>query len=116
MRQDNLHEQLRLERILKSINAIESFTKDHTLQSFSKDEKSISACLYQYASIGKSIDNLNMSLLEKHGISQSIIKAFNSLAPQPLYDIEPRIIWDTTADVLPGLKKDIQKIIEIESL
>lgn len=53
MKPDKPSSKERLEHALKAIDLIESFIRPHTLKSFLKDEKTISACLYQFTIIGE---------------------------------------------------------------
>jgi uncharacterized protein with HEPN domain len=104
----------RVEHVLKAIQLIQSFSKKQTLQSFLKDEKTIYACLYQYSIIGEAIANMDYSILEKYDYPWHKVKSFRNFILHEYHAIEMRVIWDTTTEILPGLKELMQKILTDE--
>lgn len=104
----------RVEHVLNAIQSIQSFCQKHTLQSFLKDEKSISACLYQYTVIGEAMANIDNAILAKYDYPWHKVKSFRNFILHEYHAIEMRVIWNTTTEILPGLKELMQKIVTSE--
>lgn len=116
MRPDKPTSKERVEHVINAIQLIQSFSKNHTLQSFLKDEKTIYACLYQYTIIGEATANIDYTFLEKYDYPWHKVKSFRNFILHEYHTIEMRVIWDTTTEILPVLKELMQKILTNEFL
>ncbi len=99
----------RIEHALKAIDWIESFSENHTIQSFLHDEKTISACLYQYTIVGEAIAGIEQTFLQKYEYPWFKVKSFRNFILHEYHAIEMRVIWDTTTEILPELKALLKK-------
>lgn len=104
----------RIDHILKAIQSIQMYSQGHTLESFLQDDKTIDACLYQYTIIGEAIANIDSEILKKYDHPWYKVKSFRNFILHEYHAIELRIIWDTTSEILPGLKDMILKILAQE--
>ena len=114
MKRDKPTSKERVEHVLKAIDFIQSFVKSHTLRSFLEDNRTISACLYQYTIIGEATFQIEYGILEKYEYPWHKVKSFRNMILHEYHGIEMRVVWDTTTEILPGLKELMQKILEIE--
>jgi len=114
MKPDKPTSKERVEHALKAIASIQSFIRPHTLKSFLEDEKTISACLYQYSIIGEATFQVEYGILEKYEYPWHKVKSFRNFFLHEYHAIEMRVIWDTTTEILPGLKDLLLNILENE--
>ena len=114
MKNNKLFDKERLEHVLHAIRLIESFTINITLENFTDDEKTTSACLFQYAVIAEAINRLDPATLEKYNYPWHKVRSFRNFILHEYHAIEMRVIWDTTKEILPELKKHILEIINNE--
>ena len=105
---------VRIDHILKAIQSIQMYSQSHTLESFLQDDKTIDACLYQYTIIGEAIANIDSEILKKYDYPWYKVKSFRNFILHEYHSIKMRVIWDTTMEVLPGLKDMIFKILDQE--
>lgn len=101
----------RMQHAIKSIEMIQSFAKNYTLNHFLDDEKTISACLYQFAIISEATSHVDYDILEKYEYPWYKIRAFRNFILHEYHGIELRIVWETIQDVLPDLKLLLNKIL-----
>ena len=104
----------RVKHVLKAVDFIQTYSENHTLKSFLQDDKTIDACLYQYTVIGEATANIDPTILEKYDYPWHKVKSFRNFILYEYHAIEMRVIWDTTIEILPGLKELILKILTNE--
>jgi uncharacterized protein with HEPN domain len=114
MKSDKPTSKERVEHVLKAIHLIQSYSRDHTLESFLDDDKTIDACLYQYTIIGEATANIDYKILKKYDYPWFKVKSFRNLILHEYHAVELRVIWDTTTEILPGLKELMLKILDNE--
>ena len=114
MKPDKPTSKERIEHALKAVNTIQSFIQSHTLKSFLDDERTISACLYQFTIIGEATFQVEYGILEKYDYPWYKVKSFRNLILHPFQGIEMRVIWDTITELLPELKALLQKVLKDE--
>ena len=112
MKRSRLSSLNRLRHALEAIQSIEQFIHNYTLEKFLNDEKTISACLYQYSIIGEAIAGIEAEILEKHNYPWYKVKSFRNFILHEYHAIEMKVIWDTTNEELPGLKEVLEKVLE----
>ena len=101
----------RVEHILQAIDLINSFSLEHHLETFLQDDKTISACLYQFAIIGEAILHIDYDILEKYSYPWYKIKAFRNFILHEYHGIEMKTVWDTITKFLPGVKEIMERIL-----
>lgn len=114
MKPDKPTSKERVEHILTAIRMIQSFTQNHTSESFSKDDQTYYACLYQYTIIGEAVVNIDSEILAKYEYPWHRVKSFRNYILHEYHAIDKRVVWETTRVILPVLKDLMLKILEIE--
>jgi uncharacterized protein with HEPN domain len=114
MKKNKPTSQERVEHVLQAIELIHCFTQPHDLKSFLQDEKTISACLYQFAIIGEATRHIDYEILEKHTYPWYKIKAFRNFILHEYHGIEMKVVWDAAINFLPDLKEVMERILREE--
>jgi len=86
----------------------------HSLILVLPDEKTISACLYQFAIIGEATRHIDYEILEKHTYPWYKIKAFRNFILHEYHGIEMKVVWDAAINFLPDLKEVMERILREE--
>jgi uncharacterized protein with HEPN domain len=114
MKPDKPTSKERIEHAIKAIDSIQTFIKSKTLKTFLEDEKTISACLYQFSIIGEATFQVEYGILEKYKYPWHKVKSFRNFILHEYHGIEMRVVWDTITELLPGLKELLQKVLKNE--
>jgi uncharacterized protein with HEPN domain len=114
MKKNKPTSQERVEHVLKAIELINRFTHPHDLSTFLQDEKTISACLYQFAIIGEATRHIDIDILEKYTYPWYKIKAFRNFILHEYHGIEMKTIWDAAINFLPEVKEVMERILIVE--
>jgi uncharacterized protein with HEPN domain len=114
MKKNKPTSQERVEHVLQAIELILRFTQPHDLKSFLQDEKTISACLYQFAIVGEATVNIDHDILEKYSYPWYKIKAFRNFILHEYHGIEMKVVWDAAINFLPEVKEVMEKILREE--
>ncbi len=114
MKKNKPTSQERVEHVLQAIELINRFTQHHDLMTFLQDEKTISACLYQFAIIGEATRHIDNDILEKHPYPWYKIKAFRNFILHEYHGIEMKVVWDAAINFLPDVKDVMEKILREE--
>ncbi len=111
MREDR--DQLLLERIAKATLTIETYVSGQTLETFSREPKTLDAVLMQFMIIGEAANNISEALKLKHPSLpwHQIIGLRNEVA-HGYFNIKPEIIWQTIQEDLPQLKNFVEEILK----
>ena len=95
------------ERIEKYIEMIDSFT------GFKKDRKTIDAVVRNFEIIGEAANRIPLELQQKNtDINWREIIAMRNILAHEYDEVEEEVIWNTIKKDLPGLKLQIQNIID----
>lgn len=92
MKPDKNTSRERVEHTRKAIQAIENFTRSHSLETFLKDEKTISACLYQFTIIGEATFQIDNDILEKYPYAWYRIKSFRNFILHSYHAIDMKVV------------------------
>jgi len=111
MKPDKPTSRERVEHVIEAIETIQSFIKDHTEESLLKDLKTLSACLYHYTIIGEATAHIEASVLKKYSYPWQRVKAFRNHILHEYFGIERDVIWYTSKNILPQLKKLMEEIL-----
>ena len=115
MKPDKPASKERIEHILAAIELIQSFTQNHySSDSFSLDDQTYYACLYQYTIIGEAVVNIDPVILAKYEYPWRRVKSFRNYILHEYHAIDKRVVWETTRVILPGLKELMLKILKNE--
>jgi len=106
------HEKVILEKIkIYAIQAIQ-FKGDIDFENFSKDAKTIAACVLNLSQIGELVSRLDDKFLEANNqIPWRKIKGMRNRIVHDYEGIQLNIVWDVLVDFLPEL---IEKIDSLE--
>ncbi len=110
MKPDQVTSKDRVEHVLNAINLIQTFSAGYTPQSFEKDIKTNSACLYQFTIIAQASSHIESNILDRHPYPWYKIRAFRNFILHEYHGITMRVIWDTIQHVIPELKSHFEKI------
>lgn len=104
---DNIY----LERILASVEAISVYIVGYDYNRFISDKKTYDAVLMQFVNIGEMINRLSEDFHNIHGDLQwhNAIGMRNEIAHGYL-DVDPKVVWKTAKEDLPTLRKDIENL------
>jgi len=114
MKHDKPSSKQRIEHILESIRAIQTFTKGYTQDMFERDSKVYYACLYQFAVIGEAVVHIDNEILEAYNYPWYKVKSFRNFIMHEYHAIDEQVIWDTIQRVLPDFMEIIELILENE--
>jgi len=98
-----------LKHILEAIVSIESYLKDFTYESFTKDKKTIDAVVRELEIIGEASNNLTNDFKKKYPKIpfRDIIDMRNVLTHE-YFGVNTKIVWNTCEKNLPELKEVIE--------
>jgi uncharacterized protein with HEPN domain len=114
MKPDKPTSKERVKHIIEAIGQIEIYTEGHSLQSFSDDNLTYSACLYQYTIIAEATGNIDPSILKEYDYPWRKVKDFRNFILHEYEGVDARIVWDTTRKILPELKNIMETILKKE--
>ncbi|WP_350122120.1 HepT-like ribonuclease domain-containing protein [Imperialibacter sp.] len=64
--------------------------------------------------IGEATASIDSSVLEKYDYPWYKVKSFRNFILHEYHAVEMRVIWDTTTEILPGLKEMMEEILTKE--
>ena len=100
-----------IEKINKYANQTLIFVRGMTLEKFSSDEKTVSACVFNLSQIGELVGKLSEEFVDKHSeIPWRKIKGLRNRIVHDYDGIQLNIIWDVIKNFLPKLIDDIKRI------
>jgi uncharacterized protein with HEPN domain len=103
----------RLNHILDAIAKIERYLKSFDLQMFQSDELRVDAVVRNIEIIGEAITCLDRGLKAQYpNIEWGFATATRNRLIHGYFDVDAEIVWNTTQNDLPNLKKQIEEILE----
>jgi len=106
---------LYLKDIYESINSIEIFTKNMTLERFKKDDKTSSAVMRKFEIIGEAAKKIPENIQKKYNkVPWKTLSAFRDKLIHFYFGINYKIVWNTIKYNLPILKRQIKEILKSE--
>jgi len=101
-----------LEDILEAIKKIRSYTTSLSLESFSKDEKSMDAVVRNLEVIGEAIKNVPEDVrLRYPDVEWKRIAGLRDILIHEYFGIDVVIIWDIIQNKLPFLETQVEQIL-----
>lgn len=108
-------EVLYLRDIVEAADAIERFLTDESREEFFADEILQSAILQKLIVIGEAASHLSLAFRERHpDISWVDIVGFRNIAVHEYFAVSWPIVWITTNQDVPLLRKQIAEILRQE--
>ncbi|CAN5233272.1 DUF86 domain-containing protein [soil metagenome] len=103
----------RLRHILDAVAKIETYLQDFDKEKFQNDEKTSAAVTWQLAVIGEAVANLTRDFRSNNSqIAWNKISGTRNHLIHGYFSIDFDIVWETTQNDLPILKKQIEEILE----
>ncbi len=104
---------IRLKHILESIGKIDNYLLDFNEEKFGQDSLRQDAVVRQLEIIGEASKNLSVELKESNPqIEWRKMAGTRDRLAHGYFSVDIEIVWRTTQDFLPSLKKEIEKILE----
>jgi len=106
------HEKVAVGKIKKYALQITQFKEGMSFLDFSKDIKTVSACVFNLSQIGELAGKLNIEFTEKHNdIPWRKIKGLRNKIVHDYEGIKLNIVWDVLNEFLPQLINDIDTLL-----
>lgn len=103
----------RLNHILDAVAKIERYLQGFDLQKFESNDLTIDAVVRNMEVIGEAITGLDRGLKSKYTeVEWRFATAMRNRLIHGYFDIDAKIVWNTTQNDLPKLKKEVEKILE----
>ena len=103
---------LRLYHILEAIEAVDDFVAGVSKQKFDDDYEKQSAIIRQFEIIGEAASHLTPGFKKSHkNIDWSKVVGMRHKMIHDYFEVDTDIVWFTTIEDLPTLKKQIKKIL-----
>ena len=104
---------LLLNDILDAINRIESYVQGVNKETFFENLMMQDAVMHQIEIIGEASNRISDSLQDEHPELPWIqMRAIRNKIVHDYRGIELEIIWDTVSNNLPGLKTQVERLLE----
>ena len=101
--------------IVEAAEAISRFLGDMSKTEFLNDELSQAAVLQKLTVIGEAAARISQGLRSKYeGIEWRDIVGFRNIAVHQYFAVNWEIVWYTARVDAPGLKEQVEQIIELE--
>ena len=98
---------------MDAISKIERYLEGFDLDTFKNDEVKIDAVVRNIEVIGEATNCLTRDLKAKYPeVEWRFATATRNRLIHGYFDVDPEIIWGTTQNDLPRLRKEIEKIVE----
>ena len=95
---------LRVEDILGSITAIQTYTEGMTFELFAADERTVDAVLRNFGVIGEAANHLPESIqLANPSIPIDAMRAMRNFVIHEYFGVSKEILWKTLQEDLPPL-------------
>lgn len=94
-------------QILDSVRKIESYVTGFDKEKFLMDEKTQSALVMQLTLIGEIAKKISDDAKSKTNLPWKDIMGFRDRAIHNYFDIDLNVVWKTTEDDIPELKKKL---------
>jgi|SRR5687767_1314486 len=104
----------RVKHVIEAIENIEEFSGSHTYESFCSDNKTVSACLFQFSIIGEATFHVDSDILKKYTYPWHRVKSFRNFILHEYFGIDLKLVWDTMNEILPDLKTLMKQILKQE--
>lgn len=98
--------------ILESAQAIQTYVKGFTLETFSHDRKTYSAVIREFEIIGEAVGKLPDEIKQQHpNVPWLDIKDFRNILTHEYFGIDLEIVWKVIYDELPLLFDVVQDLL-----
>jgi len=107
---------LRIQDILESISAIESYVAGMTFDEFTLDRKTIDAVVRRFAVIGEAANHVPDDVsLGTPQIPWADMRAMRNFVVHEYFGVSEEILWHTITADLPGIVRPLQRLLDQET-
>jgi len=106
----NAHDEITLGKICRYASQTIEFVKGMDLPTFSKDAKTVSACVFNLSQIGELAYKLSDEFVSKSTIPWHKIRGLRNRIVHDYEGIQLNIIWDVIESYLPTLVSSINEV------
>ena len=103
---------LRIQDILESIAAVESYVVGMSFEEFVSDQRTIDAVVRRFSIIGEASNHVpeEICLANPH-IPWVDMRAMRNFVVHEYFGVSEETLWDTIHDDLPGIVKPLQRLL-----
>jgi uncharacterized protein with HEPN domain len=103
-----------LEAILEATDRILEYTSGFdSADDFNNDYRNFDATMMNFVVIGEMVDKISDDLKKDHSKIEWIkIKGFRNIVAHDYFGIDAEEVWQIIKNKIPGLKSDIQRLID----
>ncbi len=102
-----------LEDILEAILKIRRFTSGFTLETFSKDSKTLDAVVRNLEVIGEAVKKIPETVRQKYAdVEWKKISGLRDILIHEYFGIDVEIVWDVIQNKLPVLETKLQLLLK----
>lgn len=100
---------LYIDDMLRSIEKIERFVEGYDFETFTTDEKTLSACIREIEVIGEAAKQIPGEVTDAYlDIPWSLMAKMRDKMIHWYFDIDEEIVWKVIREQFPKLKRDIE--------
>jgi uncharacterized protein with HEPN domain len=102
-----------LNHIIDAANQIEKYLKGFSYRKFIKNQLRIDAVIREFEIIGEAVSKINSQFKKKHKMVEwKLAKAMRNKLIHEYFEIDLKVIWQTSKKDIPKFKKQIEKILK----
>ncbi len=101
-----------LEDIVRAAERIASYAAGHTIESFTKDAKTVDAVVRNLEIVGEAVKQIPADVREQApDIEWTKIAGLRDILIHAYFDVDLEILWDVITNKLPGLLKRVKALL-----
>lgn len=104
----------RLEHMLKTIEDIEAFVLNQSIEDFCQNAVLNNAVLYNFTVMGEALIHIENEKLDKYEYPWYKVRSFRNLIAHEYFNIKLSAVWEIIQQDLPELKTIIQTMLKKE--
>ncbi len=105
-------EYISIKKMVEYIDKSLRYTKDCNFKEFSSNEEKIDATIFAISQVGELVKNVSIETMEKYNnIEWIIIKNLRNKIVHDYEGLNLNLIWDIITEDILKLRKDLEKII-----
>ena len=110
-------EYMSLKKMIEYINKALRYTDGCDFKSFSSNEEKVDATVFSISQIGELVKNISKETMQKYSnIEWIIIKNLRNRIVHDYEGIKLNLIWDIVTNDIVQLKKDLEDILDNNSI
>ena len=103
----------RVEDILSAIEEIDTFVSEMSFDEFSRDPKTLRAVTGDFIIIGEAAASMPADVVSKSPqVPWPVMRAMRNTLVHAYFDIDPRVLWDTIHEDLPGIVAPLRSMLK----